>query len=312
MDRYRYANDRDGRAPRVQYTTHHSSTCTFIPGLQSTVGVLLTNPHAAYSTTQSHHRGRPSQHMRPANTVAGPSRSAHHGHARSRSVPRWIHELPRDRPMPPPVRPATPPRTRFVQFERTPTLAPSSSISSRDRRQSGSLRDGRDVYPRGEAPRVSSQLVRDPDSQSLRHRDARGYDRRPPAYYPRNEAPRASSQLARQPDQQSLRRRDAQAYDRRPATYYPEDEEQWDAVGPEPERVVNNYMTTNNNQQYNIDNSYHQLINAQGQRNSTNVRYRSSSSNRGPNIDNSRTRQHMSSSGRQHHRRSRHYDEYRD
>lgn len=215
--------------------------------------------------------------------------------------------------MPPPMRPATPPRTRFGQFERTPTLAPSNSISSHDRRQSRSHRDGRAIYPRDEAPRVSSQPLRQPGSQSLRQRDARGYDQRPATHYRPNEAPRVSSQRGRQPDQQleSLRQRDARGYDQRPASYYPEDEEQWDDAGPAAERVVNNYMTTNNNQQYNIDNSRHQVINAQGQRNTTDFRYRSSSSNRGPNIDNSRTRQHMSSSGRQHHRRSRHYDEYR-
>lgn len=213
--------------------------------------------------------------------------------------------------MPPPVRPATPPRSRYGQSQRTPTLAPSNSISSHDRRQSRSHRDGRAIYPRDQAPRVSSQALRQPGPQSLRQRDARGYDQRPATPYPPNEAPRVSSQIGRQPDQQSLRQRDARGCGQRPASYYPEDEEQLDDVDPAAERVINNYMTTNNNQQYNIDNSRHQVINAQGQRNTTNLRYSSSSSNRGPNVDNSRTRQRMSSSGRQHHRRSRHHDEYR-
>lgn len=76
-------------------------------------------------------------------------------------------------------------------------------------------------------------------------------------------------------------------------------------------RVVNNYITTNNHQQYNVDNSRHQRVNAQGQVNTHNTNYRSIRNTRGDTVDNSRTTQRLSSSGHQHHRQSRHHREYR-
>lgn len=207
--------------------------------------------------------------------MASPSRQRRYSQDRPSSVPSWINELPRDYPEPPPVRPATPPRTTFGQFRQRTSVTPSNSISQVDRQSARSLQGGRTTFTARDMPRGTSALLRQPDSRFLNQRDTRGYEQRPSSIYRPNE-------------------------------------QQWGAAGLEVPRVTNNYITTNNNQQYNVDSSRHQRVDARGQVNTTNVRHHSVRSSRGDTIDNSRTSQRLSSSGHQHHRRSRHrHGEYR-
>lgn len=124
--------------------------------------------------------------------------------------------------------------------------------------------------------------------------------------------PRGTSALLRQPDSRFLNQRDTRGYEQRPVSIYRPNEQQWGAAGLEVPRVTNNYITTNNNQQYNVDSSRHQRVDARGQVNTTSVRHHSIRTTRGDTIDNSRVSQWLSSSGRQHHQRSRHHHgEYR-
>ncbi|KAI7773584.1 hypothetical protein LA080_010369 [Diaporthe eres] len=229
---------------------------------------------STFTTSQSRHRGNPGQSVLPRDSMAGPSRPRRHIQDRADPVPNWIDELPRDYPQPPPMRPAPPPRTQFGQFQQATSVTPSNSVSRFDRQSSRSFREGRTGFSRDDMPRGSSGLARHRDSQFLNQRDTYGYDQRPNDLDRRNDP-------------------------------------QWAGADPEMPRVVNNYITTNNHQQYNVDNSRHQRVNAQGQVNTTNIRHHSIRTTRGDTIDNSRTTQRLSSSGHQHHRRSRHHGEYR-
>lgn len=211
--------------------------------------------------------------------MAGPSRERRHNHNRPQSVPSWIDELPRDYPQPPPMRAAPPPRTQFGQFQQGTSVTPSNSISQADRRSARSFRDGRSFQD----GRV--RFARDGMSQGT--------------FGP-----------ARQSEPQFLNQRDTYGYEQRPMSFYRPNEPQRAFAGPEMSPVVNNYITTNNHQQYNVDNSRHQRVNAQGQINTQNIRHHSIRSTRGDTFDNSRTSQRLSSSGHQHHRRSRHHREY--
>lgn len=207
--------------------------------------------------------------------MAGPSRPRRHSQDRPQSVPSWIDELPRDYPHPPPERPAVPPRTTFGQLRQGTSVTPSNSISQADRQSARSFREGRTTFSRGEMPRGMSGIMRQSEPYPLNRRDVPGYDQRPSAFYPPN---------------------------------YPE----LPPPGREMPPMVNNYITTNNRQTYNIDSSRHQRVDARGQRNTQNIRVQSVNSNRRDTVDASRTSQRLSaSSGHQHHRRSRHHREYR-
>lgn len=207
--------------------------------------------------------------------MAGPSsQPSRHSQSRPHSVPSWIDELPRDYPQPPPVRAAPPPRTQFGQFQRGTSVTPGNSISQVDRQSPRSPRQGRTVFDRDDMPRGTPGLVRQPDWQVPTRGDERGFDQRQTSLYRPNDS--------RQP-----------------------------ASGPQPPQVVNNYITTNNHQQYNVDNSRHQRVNAQGQANTQNIRHHSVTHHRRDTFDNSRTSQRLSSSGLQHHRQSRHNREHR-
>lgn len=130
--------------------------------------------------------------------------------------------------------------------------------------------------------------------------------------FPRSEMPRGTSGLMMRPEPYSLNRRDVPGYDQRPSDLYRPNYPQLTPSGREMPPVVNNYITTNNRQTYNIDSSRHQRVDARNQRNTQNIRVRSSTNNRRDTVDESRTSQRLSaSSGHQLHRRSRHHREYR-
>lgn len=207
--------------------------------------------------------------------MAGPSRPRRHSQDRPRSVPTWIDELPRDYPLPPPERPAPPPRTNFGQVRQGTSVTPRNSISQVDRQSARSFREGRSAFAPGEMPRGTSGLMRPAESPLLNRREVPGYD---------------------QP----------------PNSFYRTDYQQLTPAGPEMPRVLNNYFTTNNRQTYNIDNSRHQRVDARDQRHTQNIRHTSVTNNRRDTVDESRTSQRLSaSSGHQRHRKGRHHREYR-
>lgn len=231
--------------------------------------------HTAFTTSRSRSREYPRPTVLGGYSMAGPSRPRRHSHDRPHSVPSWIDELPREYPHPPPERPAPPPRTYFGQARQGTSVTPSNSISQLDRQSARSFREGRTTFPRGEMLRGTSGIMRPPESYSLNRRDVPRYDQRPSGFYPTN---------------------------------YP----QLTPSGPEMRPMVNNYITTNNRQTYNIDSSRHQRVDARGQRNTQNIRVHSVTNNRRDTVDESRTSQRLSaSSGRQYHRKSRHHREYR-
>lgn len=130
----------------------------------------------------------------------------------------------------------------------------------------------------------------------------------------RGEMPRGSSSLVRgSSNSQFVNRRDVPSYGQGPNTSHRPSYPPMGQAGPEMPRVVNNYITTTNHQTFNIDNSRHQRVNAQGQRNTQNIQYTSTTNTRRDTIDASRSSQRIQgSSGRlQHHRGRQNHREYR-
>ncbi|KAK2603112.1 hypothetical protein N8I77_009592 [Diaporthe amygdali] len=120
----------------------------------------------------------------------------------------------------------------------------------------------------------------------------------------RREIPRRFSGFVRESEAQFYPRRDVQGYGQRRDSLDRPNDAQLGSASPQMPPVVTNYITTNNNQHYNVNNSRHQTINAQNQVNTQNNRQHSAHNSRGDTTHQSTTTQRLSSSGHQHHRQS--------
>ncbi|KAJ0108108.1 hypothetical protein J7T55_007227 [Diaporthe amygdali] len=201
------------------------------------------------------------------------SRSRRYSQDIPHSIPNWIEELPRDYPQPPPTRGVPPPRSENVQFRDRGPVTPSMSISQIDRQAAMDFQSNRIPLVRGEMSRGASRFLRESEARFHPRRDVQGHGHRRDSLYRPNDA-------------------------------------QLGSANPQISPVVN-YITTNNNQQYHVDNSRHQRINAQGQVNTQNNLQRTVHNSRRDTTHQSRMTQRLSSSAHQHHRQSHRYREHR-